>query len=184
MNLSIWQFVVLVQYVGSGSSWPQRMLYGLIFLRRDGEKIMLLFMLLWVQNHGKMYMRCKIVVIELECKFFNLVYRVSKSMHMVTQTIHVMFHLVNAMTMMVRGAFAFSLHNHPHALFIYWDDMNWTANNLCFEKWTRLASLIRKSMNRSRCLVQLNHKIDLEENRSKNQETSRKLAKNWFIADQ
>lgn len=47
------------------------MLYGLTFLERDGEKIILLFMLPLAQNHGKMYMRCKIVVIELECEFSN-----------------------------------------------------------------------------------------------------------------
>jgi len=58
-----------VQYVESGRWWAQTMLYGLTFLKRDGEKIILLFMLLLVQNHGKMYMWFKIVVIELECKF-------------------------------------------------------------------------------------------------------------------
>ena len=68
----IWQFVL--QCAGSGSSWPQTMVYGLTFLRRDGEQIMLLSMLLLVQNHGKMYMRCKTVVIELECKWFSLFY--------------------------------------------------------------------------------------------------------------
>ena len=47
------------------------MVYGLNFLERDGEKIILLFMLPLAQNHGKMYTRCKIVVIELECEFSN-----------------------------------------------------------------------------------------------------------------
>jgi len=61
------QVEALVQYVGSGSWWAQTMVYGLNFLERDGEKIILLFMLPLAQNHGKMYTRCKIVVIELEC---------------------------------------------------------------------------------------------------------------------
>jgi hypothetical protein len=74
--MTVFNFNVLIdefdnfflQFVGSGNSWPQIILYGQTFLKRDGEETMLLFMLLLVQNHGNKYMRRKIVATELDCK--------------------------------------------------------------------------------------------------------------------
>lgn len=59
----------IVKFAKSGRCWPQIMFCGLISSRRDGEEIVLLSMPLLTQNYGNMCMRCKIVVIELDCKF-------------------------------------------------------------------------------------------------------------------
>lgn len=72
LQSKLWIWQIVLQLVGNGSSWPQTMLYGQSSLRRDGEKTVLPFMLLMVQNRGKKYTRCKIVVIELDCKLFSL----------------------------------------------------------------------------------------------------------------
>jgi hypothetical protein len=53
--------------------WPRTTIYGLTYSGKDGEEIMPCSMPLLVQNHGKMCIRFKIVVIELDCKLLALV---------------------------------------------------------------------------------------------------------------
>ncbi|XP_054788701.1 uncharacterized protein LOC129294391 isoform X2 [Prosopis cineraria] len=64
---------MIVKCVGNGSCWLQIIVCGLIFSRRDGEKIVQLSMLLMLQNHGKMFLRFKIAVIELDCKGLKII---------------------------------------------------------------------------------------------------------------